>query len=71
MTGSNISIRNKERAEELTSRLQSAVRDHYFEWTSDQYHLYYDKTPHALQNFASYAEAEAFVEGVWFGKDRT
>ena len=60
-------------AEELTGRLQSAsLHDHYFEVRTHPYTitLHHDKSIHAIQTFNTQAEVEAFIEGVWFGKDR-
>lgn len=70
MTSAHITIRNKERADELTDQLQSVIRGHYFECNSEEYQLFHDKGPHPIQTFYTFEEAQAFVEGVWFGKDR-
>lgn len=71
MTSINISIRNKERADELTDQLQSAIRDHYFEYNYGEYQMFHDKSLHPIQAFDTFKGAQAFIEGVWFGKDRT
>lgn len=68
MTSIDITIRNNERADELTDQLQSVIRGHYFECNSEEYQLFHDKSPHPIQKFYTFTEAQAFIEGVWFGK---
>lgn len=67
----NTNITNRLKADDLTDSLQVVAHDHYFEYSFGLFEVFHNKNSHPLFTFSSVEEAEIFIDGVRFGKERT